>query len=30
MEVSTASERRQINGLAYRQKSEWKTKAVYF
>jgi hypothetical protein len=30
MEVSTASERRQINGLAYRQKGEWKTKAVYF
>ena len=30
MEVSTASERRQVNGLAYRQKGEWKTKAVYF
>ncbi|MBW2705970.1 MAG: hypothetical protein JRD84_06655 [Deltaproteobacteria bacterium] len=30
MEVSTATERRQVNGLAYRQKGEWKTKAVYF
>ena len=30
MEVSTATERRQINGLAYRQNGEWKTKAVYF
>jgi len=30
MEVSTASERRQVNGLAHRQKGEWKTKAVYF
>ena len=30
MEVSTASERRQVNGLAYRQKGEWKTKVVYF
>ena len=30
MEVSTATERRQINGLACRQKGEWKTKAVYF
>ena len=30
LEVSTATERRQINGLAYRQNGEWKTKAVYF
>ena len=30
MEVSTPTERRQVNGLAYRQKGEWKTKAVYF
>ena len=30
MEVSTASERRQVNGLAHRQKGEWKTKAVYY
>ena len=30
MEVSTTTERRQINGLAYRQNGEWKTKAVYF
>jgi anti-sigma factor RsiW len=30
MEVSTATERRQISGLAYRQNGEWKTKAVYF
>ncbi len=30
MEISTASERRQVNGLAYRQKGEWKTKAVYY
>ena len=30
MEVSTATERRQINGLAYRQHGEWKTKAVYY
>jgi anti-sigma factor RsiW len=30
LEVSTATERRQVSGLAYRQKGEWKTKAVYF
>lgn len=30
MEVSTATARRQVNGLAQRQKGEWKTKAVYF
>ena len=30
MEVSTATERREVNGLAYRQKGQWKTKAVYF
>ena len=30
MEVSTTTERQQINGLAYRQNGEWKTKAVYF
>ena len=30
MEVSTANQSRQVNGLAYRQKGEWKTKAVYF
>jgi len=30
MEVSTATENRQVSGLAYRQKGEWKTKAVYF
>jgi len=30
MEFSTATERRQVNGLAHRQKGEWKTKAVYF
>ncbi len=30
MEISTASERRQVNGLAHRQKGEWKTKAVYY
>ncbi len=30
MEVRTATEYGQINGLAYRQNGEWKTKAVYF
>jgi hypothetical protein len=30
MEVSTATERRQVNGLAYRQQGEWKTKAIYY
>ena len=30
MEVSNATERRQVSGLAYRQKGEWITKAVYF
>ena len=30
MEVTTATERRQVNGLAYRQNGEWITKAVYF
>jgi len=30
MEVSTATENKQVNGLAQRQKGEWKTKAVYF
>ncbi len=30
MEVTTATERRQFNGLAYRHKGEWKTRAVYF
>jgi len=30
MEVSTATQSRQVNGLAYRQQGEWKTKAVYF
>ena len=30
MEVTTATEHRQVNGLAYRHKGEWKTKAVYF
>ena len=30
MEVSTATQSRQVNGLAHRQKGEWKTKAVYF
>jgi len=30
MEVSTATQSRQFNGLAYRQKGEWKTKAVYY
>ena len=30
MEVSTSTQSRQVNGLAYRQKGKWKTKAVYF
>jgi len=30
MELTTATEHRQIKGLAYRQKGEWKTKAVYY
>jgi hypothetical protein len=30
MEITTATEHRQVNGLAYRHKGEWKTKAVYF
>ena len=30
MEVQTDTERHQINGLAYRKKGEWKTKAVYY
>ena len=30
MEINTATENRQVNGLAYRHKGEWKTKAVYF
>jgi hypothetical protein len=30
MEVQSADNRLQISGLAYRQKGEWKTKAVYF
>ena len=30
MEVSIATERRQVSGLAYRQGGKWKTKAVYF
>lgn len=30
MEVSTATQNRQVNGLAQRQKGEWTTKAVYF
>jgi len=30
MEVSTATEHRQVNGLAHRQKGEWKPKAIYF
>ena len=30
MEVTTATEKRQVNGLAYRHKGEWKTRAVYF
>jgi len=30
MEVSTATQSRQVNGLAHRQKGEWKTTAVYF
>ena len=30
MEVNSASQRLQINGLAYRLKGEWKTKAVYY
>lgn len=30
MEVATTTEQRQFNGLAYRHKGEWKTKAVYF
>jgi hypothetical protein len=30
LEVSTATERRQVKGLAYRQKGEWKTKAIYY
>jgi hypothetical protein len=30
MEVTTPNDHRQFNGLAYRHKGEWKTKAVYF
>ena len=30
MEVSTATQTRQVKALAHRQKGEWKTKAVYF
>ncbi len=30
MEVQTAGNRLQIGGIAYRQKGEWKAKAVYF
>lgn len=30
MEVQTETARHQINGLAYRKKGEWKTKAVYY
>lgn len=30
MEVQTTGNRLQIGGIAYRQKGEWKTKAVYF
>jgi len=30
MDVTTPTQSRQVNGLAHRQKGEWKTKAVYF
>lgn len=30
LEVATGTERRQINGLAYRQDGKWKTKAVFY
>ena len=30
VEVTTPTQNRQVNGLAHRQKGEWKTKAVYF
>ena len=30
LEVSTATDRQQVKGLAYRQKGEWKTKAIYY